>query len=104
ATSTLIGRAFHATNHAGAALHTTAVLQAYQTDIHKDLSTRRQRGLKKLLSVSPVGHPVPTRSIKRQCASLTPPRKDWGKACSTQQPKRKPDLKMVYDRMEVLRL
>ncbi|KAI2651157.1 Transposon Ty3-I Gag-Pol polyprotein [Labeo rohita] len=62
-------------------------------------------------NVGAVGHPVPTwssspeaRSMKRQCTSLTLPRKDWGKACSTQQPKRKPDLKTVYDRMEVLRL
>ncbi len=38
-TSSLVGKAFQAAGQAGAALHTMAVLQAYQADLLKDLST-----------------------------------------------------------------
>ncbi len=38
-TSSLVGKAFQAAGKAGAALHTMAVLQAYQADLLKDLST-----------------------------------------------------------------
>ena len=37
--STLVGKAFQAAGQAGASLHTMAVLQAYQADLLKDLST-----------------------------------------------------------------
>ncbi|ROI84191.1 hypothetical protein DPX16_19963 [Anabarilius grahami] len=37
-TSALVGKAFQAAGQAGAALHTMAVLQAYQADLLKDLS------------------------------------------------------------------
>ncbi len=40
-TSSLVGKAFQAAGQAGAALHTMAVLQAYQADLLKDLSTGR---------------------------------------------------------------
>ncbi len=39
ATSSLVGKAFQAAGQAGATLHTMAVLQAYQVDLLKDLST-----------------------------------------------------------------
>ncbi len=38
-TSSLVGKAFQAAGQAGAALHTMAVLQAYQADLLKDVST-----------------------------------------------------------------
>ncbi len=38
-TSSLVGKAFQAAGQAGAALHTMAVLQAYQADLLKELST-----------------------------------------------------------------
>ncbi|KAI2645370.1 putative hydrolase M10 [Labeo rohita] len=38
-TSSLVGKAYQAAGQAGAALHTMAVLQAYQADLLKDLST-----------------------------------------------------------------
>ncbi len=38
-TSSLVGKAFQAAGQAGAALHTMVVLQAYQADLLKDLST-----------------------------------------------------------------
>ncbi|KAI2642464.1 Lamina-associated polypeptide 2, isoform alpha [Labeo rohita] len=38
-TSTLVGKTFQAAGQAGAALHTMGVLQAYQADLLKDLST-----------------------------------------------------------------
>ncbi|KAI2646935.1 Transposon Ty3-G Gag-Pol polyprotein [Labeo rohita] len=40
-TSLLVGKAFQAAGQAGAALHTMGVLQAYQADLLKDLSTGR---------------------------------------------------------------
>ncbi len=38
-TSSLVGKVFQAAGQASASLHTMAVLQAYQADLLKDLST-----------------------------------------------------------------
>ncbi|KAI2655741.1 Serine hydroxymethyltransferase [Labeo rohita] len=40
-TSMLVGKVLQAADQAGTALHTMAVLQAYQADLLKDLSTSR---------------------------------------------------------------
>ncbi len=67
ATSTLVGRAFHAACQAGVALYTTMVLQSNQTALHKYLSAGREEAPGSFQLVSPppcssvwaVSHPVP---------------------------------------------
>ncbi|RXN09914.1 extracellular calcium-sensing receptor-like protein [Labeo rohita] len=112
--SSLVGKAYQAAGQAGAALHTMAVLQAYQADLLKDLSTGGTideeafvRFLPRLAQASGLSATQSRTGLvslrrnaqKESVASRAPPHKDWGTAHRTpQSASKRPDLRSILSK------